>query len=293
MPAISLRKWPEIRRRHLSLFLHRPGCFVILCWPRQTGTVGGSYASDCDRSRRFRRRLDRGGEQAQRPGQSATASLTVTPPSRRTARLRPRRWPSAPTTRWPPTPAAPLDGTGTVTVTCTKGAPAKVGLSSGSNAQGTTRRMARAATAYLTYELYKDTARTIVWGNTAHRQPSMSPRRRTRTPATSPPTDACLRHKTPRSALHRYRRGDGEFLRGRRLCDFTSSPSPSWRCCLRPHAADRVQLHRHADGGRPLDVGDQRARHVAQWQQGAAAIRNHARQLVRRRAWPDGAEPVF
>ena len=36
---------------------------------------------------------------------------------------------------------APLDGIGTVTVTCTKGAPAKVGLSVGSNAQGTTRRM--------------------------------------------------------------------------------------------------------------------------------------------------------
>ena len=38
---------------------------------------------------------------------------------------------------------APLDGTGTVTVTCTKGATAKVGLSVGSNAQGTTRRMSR------------------------------------------------------------------------------------------------------------------------------------------------------
>ena len=62
---------------------------------------------------------------------------------------------------------APLDGIGTVTVTCTKGAPAKVGLNPGSNAQGTTRRMSRGAAAYLTYELYKDTGRATVWGDTA------------------------------------------------------------------------------------------------------------------------------
>ena len=62
---------------------------------------------------------------------------------------------------------APLDGTGTVIVTCTKGAPAKVGLNAGGNAQGTTRRMAGTATEYLTYELYKDAAHASVWGNTA------------------------------------------------------------------------------------------------------------------------------
>ncbi len=39
---------------------------------------------------------------------------------------------------------APLDGIGTVTVTCTKGAAAKVGLNPGGNAQGTTRRMSGA-----------------------------------------------------------------------------------------------------------------------------------------------------
>jgi spore coat protein U-like protein len=60
---------------------------------------------------------------------------------------------------------APLDGVGTVTVTCTKGAPAKVGLGIGSNAQGTTRRML-GGTAHLTYELYKDTGRATVWGDT-------------------------------------------------------------------------------------------------------------------------------
>jgi spore coat protein U-like protein len=63
--------------------------------------------------------------------------------------------------------SAPLDGTGTVTVTCTKGAAAKVGLNPGGNAQGTTRRMVGSATEYLTYELYRDAAHTAVWGNTA------------------------------------------------------------------------------------------------------------------------------
>ncbi len=62
---------------------------------------------------------------------------------------------------------APLDGLGTVTVTCTKGAPAKVGLNVGGNAQCTTRRMGQGATDYLTYELYKDTSRATRWGNTA------------------------------------------------------------------------------------------------------------------------------
>ena len=61
---------------------------------------------------------------------------------------------------------APLDATGTITVACTKGAAAKVGLNPGSNAEGTTRRMTGGATAYLTYELYKDTARATIWGNT-------------------------------------------------------------------------------------------------------------------------------
>jgi spore coat protein U-like protein len=60
---------------------------------------------------------------------------------------------------------APLDGIGTVTVTCTKGAVATVGLALGSNAQGTTRRMSQSASAFLNYELYKDTGRTSVWGN--------------------------------------------------------------------------------------------------------------------------------
>jgi spore coat protein U-like protein len=62
---------------------------------------------------------------------------------------------------------APLDGIGTITVKCTKGAAAKVGLNTGGSATGTTRRMVGTATEYLTYELYQDTARAIVWGDTA------------------------------------------------------------------------------------------------------------------------------
>ena len=61
---------------------------------------------------------------------------------------------------------APLDGIGTVTITCTKGAEAKVGLGSGSNAQGATRRMSQGATDYLIYELYKDASHATVWGDT-------------------------------------------------------------------------------------------------------------------------------
>ena len=62
---------------------------------------------------------------------------------------------------------APLDQTGGVVVTCTKGAPAKVGLNTGGNAQGTTRRMVGTATEFLAYELYKDSGRATIWGNDA------------------------------------------------------------------------------------------------------------------------------
>ena len=58
----------------------------------------------------------------------------------------------------------PLDQTGSVTITCTKGAVTTVGLDPGGNALGSTRRMAGGAD-LLTYELYKDSARTAVWGN--------------------------------------------------------------------------------------------------------------------------------
>ena len=60
----------------------------------------------------------------------------------------------------------PLDGTGTVVVTCTKGAGTRIDLGLGSNASGTTRRMTGGGD-FLTYELYTTTARTTVWGSGA------------------------------------------------------------------------------------------------------------------------------
>jgi spore coat protein U-like protein len=62
---------------------------------------------------------------------------------------------------------APLDATGTITVTCTKGSVSKVGLGVGTNAEGTTRRMTGGAAAFLTYELYQDSSHSTVWGDTA------------------------------------------------------------------------------------------------------------------------------
>jgi len=99
-------------------------------------------------------------------GQSASASLTVSASVSKNCTIS-----TAPVNfgAYDPVAAnatAPLDGTGTVTITCTKGAPAKVGLSLGSNGQGTTRRMSGGTAAYLAYELYKDTGRATVWGDT-------------------------------------------------------------------------------------------------------------------------------
>jgi spore coat protein U domain-containing protein, fimbrial subunit CupE1/2/3/6 len=67
----------------------------------------------------------------------------------------------------------PLDGTGTVTVTCTNGSAATITLGQGTNpASGSTdaaplRQMKDAGTDVLAYTLYQDTGRTTVWGNTA------------------------------------------------------------------------------------------------------------------------------
>jgi spore coat protein U-like protein len=55
-------------------------------------------------------------------------------------------------------------GTGTVTVTCTKGTSATVGLALGQNASGSTRRMLNGTSNYLKYELYQDVQRRNVWG---------------------------------------------------------------------------------------------------------------------------------
>jgi spore coat protein U-like protein len=60
---------------------------------------------------------------------------------------------------------APLDATGTVSLTCTRGTTASIGLDAGANASGSVRRMTSGGTAYLTYDLYLDTGRTTVWTN--------------------------------------------------------------------------------------------------------------------------------
>ena len=55
-------------------------------------------------------------------------------------------------------------GTGTLTVACTKGTAATIDLGNGSNLSGGSRRMASGAN-FLNYALYKDAARTQVWGS--------------------------------------------------------------------------------------------------------------------------------
>jgi spore coat protein U-like protein len=99
-------------------------------------------------------------------GQSASANLTVSASVSKNCTIS-----TAPVNfgAYDPVTAnatAPLDATGTVTITCTKGAPAKVSLNAGSNSVGATRRMTGGTTAFLTYELYKDSARATVWGST-------------------------------------------------------------------------------------------------------------------------------
>ena len=56
-----------------------------------------------------------------------------------------------------------LDGTGTVTVACTKGATATIALGNGGNASGSTRRMADGTGNFLSYELYQDSSRSVIW----------------------------------------------------------------------------------------------------------------------------------
>ena len=59
-----------------------------------------------------------------------------------------------------------LAGTGTVSVTCTKGSGVRIDLDLGSHFTGTTRRMAGGGD-FLTYELYKEVAHTNIWGSGA------------------------------------------------------------------------------------------------------------------------------
>src|SRR5258708_39806074 len=57
-----------------------------------------------------------------------------------------------------------LDGTGTVTIACTKGATTTIGLGLGSNASGSTRRRTDGPGTYLTYAGRQDRSHSTVWG---------------------------------------------------------------------------------------------------------------------------------
>lgn len=63
--------------------------------------------------------------------------------------------------------ATDLDATGSVTVTCTRGAGLSIDLGLGNNASGAARRMKDAGTNYMGYELYSNAGRTTVWGTGA------------------------------------------------------------------------------------------------------------------------------
>lgn len=58
--------------------------------------------------------------------------------------------------------AANLDQTSTITVACTKGSTGVIQLDNGVNVSGTTRRMKSGAN-FLTYEMYNDAGRTVIW----------------------------------------------------------------------------------------------------------------------------------
>jgi spore coat protein U-like protein len=61
-----------------------------------------------------------------------------------------------------------LDAAGSVDVACTKGAAPTIGLNVGNNsanASGTTRAMSDGSGGYLSYEIYQNSGRTAVWGN--------------------------------------------------------------------------------------------------------------------------------
>jgi len=62
---------------------------------------------------------------------------------------------------------AQLDGTSTITATCTNGTTYTIGLSAGtfSGATTTTRRMTGPSASGLSYFLYSDSGRTTNWGN--------------------------------------------------------------------------------------------------------------------------------
>lgn len=65
-----------------------------------------------------------------------------------------------------PGPTSPaLSATGTVTVTCALNVPYKVGLDRGLHGGVTGRKLTFANGTVMTYEIYQDSAKTLVWGD--------------------------------------------------------------------------------------------------------------------------------
>lgn len=64
---------------------------------------------------------------------------------------------------------ANIDQSTTITIQCTSGTPYTVGLNAGGGAGATVavRKMTGPASATINYSIYRDAARTQVWGNTA------------------------------------------------------------------------------------------------------------------------------
>ena len=76
--------------------------------------------------------------------------------------------------------ASPDDGTGTITIQCSTGLVAHIGLDAGLAYAGT-NRMHDALSEYIPYALYQDTGRTTPWGNTPSTWVGTTP-----APSTSP-----------------------------------------------------------------------------------------------------------
>jgi spore coat protein U-like protein len=61
----------------------------------------------------------------------------------------------------------PLDATGSVAITCTKGSAPFVTLGTGGNPSATARQMSNGGGGLLEYQLYQNAGRTTVWGTGA------------------------------------------------------------------------------------------------------------------------------
>lgn len=76
----------------------------------------------------------------------------------------------------------PLDGSATVTIACTMGTPASIGLDDGSNASASQRRLTNGSSAFMDYQVYLDSGYATVWGSDvgnrldAGTSPSKTPR---------------------------------------------------------------------------------------------------------------------